>query len=45
MHAYHHKMTKYNSGSVYKGFERFSLVSLILQNIWILQVSAENGLE
>jgi hypothetical protein len=25
-------MTKYDSGSVYKGFERFS-VSLILQNI------------
>jgi hypothetical protein len=32
MHAYHHKMTKYDSGSVYEGFERFS-VSLILQNI------------
>ena len=44
MHAYYHKMTKYDSGSVYKGFERFS-VSLILQNIWIPPTSAENGLE
>jgi hypothetical protein len=44
MHAYHHKMTKYDSGSVYKGFERFS-VSLNLQNILILPTSAENGLE
>jgi hypothetical protein len=40
MHAHHHKMTKYDSGSVYKGFERFP-VSLILQNIWILPTSAE----
>ena len=56
MHAYHHKMGKtihlwfsltlhlYDSGSVYKGFERLS-ASLILQNIWILATSAENGLE
>ena len=34
----------YDSGSVYKGFQRFS-VSLILQNIWILPTSADNGLE
>ena len=55
--GYLHKMTQkkihhrfsftlhlYDSGSVYKGFERF-FVSLILQNIWILPTSAENGLE
>ena len=43
MYAYHHKMTKYGSGSVYKGFERFSAAAPT--NIWILPTSAENGLE